>query len=58
MKMDFAQWMQELRKLLVDCGYCLTEKEAEDYGSVDIWRVYYEGKYTPQEAVSEEFSYV
>jgi hypothetical protein len=57
-KMDFTQWIAELQRLLVEAGYCLTEKEAKNYASVDVWKVYYEGGYTPQEAVSEEFSYV
>ncbi len=55
--MDFTQWLAELQRLLVEAGYCLTEGEAKNYGSVDVWKVYYEGGYSPQEAVSEEFSY-
>lgn len=55
--MDFRQWLSELRKLLLDGGYCPTPKDADDCGTEDDWRSYFDDGYTPQEAVSEDFSY-
>lgn len=55
--MDFEQWLAEVRRLLVEGGFCPTPQDAAEVGSEEGWKIYFDDGYAPQEAVAEDFSY-
>ena len=53
----FGEWLKEVRRYLVEAGYSRDAEDAENCGSDQGWREYFENGYAPREAVREDYSY-
>ena len=54
--LSFDDWMSGIRGELIRQAK-MTPEEAQEHGSDDDWRGYFDTDYTPSDAVSEDMSY-